>query len=311
VARAHAPLPQKLLKASPRVPVIVGPTGIGKSALAFELALKIGGEIVVADSRQVYERLDIATNKPSAEQRSRVVYHMIDFVDTASTFNAAEYVEGARRAIHDIASRGQTPIVEGGTMLYVDALCDGFSLTGVPPDPELREELSKLDVPSLRERLVAIDPDPGVDLKNPVRMIRAIEILEAAGPPLRSLRRRTPPPWQPLRIGLTADLEVIDRRLEERSNDQVRRGLIAETQAALDAGVPASAPALTGIGYAEALAHIRGELSLEELPAAMARSNRQYARRQLRWWRRDARVRWFAIEPHPVAGILKYVRELE
>src|SRR4029077_3403002 len=129
-----------------RVPVIVGPTGIGKSRLAFELALQTGGEIVVADSRQVYERLDIATNKPSAEHRRLVRYHMIDFVDPATTFNAAEYVEGARAAIEDIASRGRLPIVEGGTMLYVDALCDGFSLTGVAPNKELRDELSRLDV---------------------------------------------------------------------------------------------------------------------------------------------------------------------
>jgi tRNA dimethylallyltransferase len=122
----------------------VGPTGIGKSALAFELALKVGGEIVVADSRQVYERLDIATNKPNEEQRRRVRYHMIDFVDPASTFNAAEYVEGARAAIDDIAARGRVPIVEGGTMLYVDALCDGFSLTGVPPNPALRNQLGSV-----------------------------------------------------------------------------------------------------------------------------------------------------------------------
>ncbi|OLC13891.1 MAG: tRNA (adenosine(37)-N6)-dimethylallyltransferase MiaA [Chloroflexi bacterium] len=294
-----------------RVPVIVGPTGIGKSALAFNLALETDGEIVVADSRQVYQRLNIATNKPSDDQRRRVRYHMIDFVDPAATFNAAEYVQGARDAIDDIAARSRLPIVEGGTMLYVDALCDGFSLTGVPPNRELRDALARLDAASLAERLLALDPDPGVDLRNPVRMIRAIEVLEAAGPPLRRLRRRTAPPWQAVRIGLVADLDVIDRRLEERSKEQVRRGLVAETQAALDAGVPPTAPVLTGIGYADALAHIRGELTLEDLPIAMARSNRRYARRQLRWWRRDDRVRWFPIEPDPMPVILNYVKESE
>lgn len=192
-------------------------------------------------------------------------------------------------------------------MLYVDALCDGFTLTGVPPDPELRAELEQLDVQTLRARLLALDPEPGVDVMNPVRMIRAIEILRAAGPPLKRLRTRTPPDWDPVRIGLTADLSVIDKRLAERSRLQVERGLIAETRAALDSGVPPHAPVLTGIGYAEALAHIRGEISLQELPEAMARSNRQYARRQLRWWRRDPRVRWFEIEPDPLPGILNYV----
>jgi len=148
-----------------------------------------------------------------------------------------------------------------------------------------------------------------VDLHNPVRMIRAIEILEAAGPPLRRLRTRTPPPWLAIRVGLTAPLEIIDQRLAKRSAEQVARGLVAETQDALDAGVPATAPVLTGIGYAEALAHIRGELSLEQLPHAMATSNRRYARRQLRWWRHDHRVRWFDIESDPMPGILNYLNE--
>jgi tRNA dimethylallyltransferase len=289
--------------------VIVGPTGIGKSHLAFRLAVELGGEIVVADSRQVYALLDIATNKPSPDQRARVRYHMIDFVDPATTFNAANYVEGARSVIAGILARGRVPIVEGGTMLYVDALCDGFSLTGVAPNPALRERLYKMDVAALRDRLLELDPDPGVDLQNPVRIVRAIEVLETAGPPLRRLRARTPPPWTPVRVGLTADLGVIDERLAERSRDQVERGLIAETESALRAGVPATAAVLTGIGYAEALGHIRGEITLGQLPFAMAQSNRQYARRQLRWWRRDARVRWFEIEPDPLPVILSYLKE--
>jgi tRNA dimethylallyltransferase len=234
---------------------------------------------------------------------------MIDFVDPSTTFNAAHYIQGARAAIDDIAARGRVPIVEGGTMLYVDALCDGFTLTGVPPNPDLRARLHQMDVAALRERLLRMDPDPGVDLQNPVRMVRAIEVLESAGPPLRRLRKRTPPPWEAVRIGLSADLNVIDSRLEERSRLQVERGLVVETEAALKAGVPATAPVLTGIGYAETLAHIRGEITLEMLPATMAQSNRQYARRQLRWWRRDSRVRWFAIEPDPLPAILKYVGE--
>jgi tRNA dimethylallyltransferase len=291
------------------VPVIVGPTGIGKSRLAFELALELSGEIVVADSRQVYLQLDIATNKPTAEQRRRVRYHMIDFIDPASTFNAAQFLQGARAAIDDIATRGRVPIVEGGTMLYVDALCDGFSLAGVPPNPALRTELEQLTAASLRDRLLALDPDPGIDLQNPVRMIRAIEVLTEAGAPLRRLRKRTPPPWTPVRIGLTADLEVIDQRLADRSRQQVERGLVAETKAALDAGVPATVPVLTGIGYAETLAYIRGECTLDQLPETMAQSNRRYARRQLRWWRRDPRVRWFPIDPDPLPAILNYLKE--
>jgi len=307
VAGADASLPAQLLTAVPRVVVVVGPTGIGKSQTAFDLALALGGEVVVADSRQVYEMLDIATNKPPPEHRERVRYHMIDFVDPRESFNAAQYVQGARSAIEDIVARGRVPIVEGGTMLYVDALTEGFSLAGVPPDAELREQLSALDIDSLRDRLLALDPDPGVDLANPVRVIRAIEVLEAVGPPLKRLRTRSAPAWHLLRVGLTAPLAVIDERLAERSRRQVERGVVQETRDALAAGVPATAPVLTGIGYAEALANIRGEVSLEDLPSVMAASNRRYARRQLRWWRRDPRVRWFEIEPDPMPAILNYV----
>lgn len=308
LAGADATLQAELLNLpSERVVVIVGPTGIGKSQLAFDLAEKIGGEIVVADSRQVYRLLDIATNKPPGEYRRRVRYHMIDFVDPSASFNAADYVRGARDAIAEILGRGHVPVVEGGTMLYVEALTEGLTLGGVPPNAALRRELDLLDLAALRARLVALDPDSRVDVQNPVRMIRAIEVLEAVGPPLQRLRTREAPPWNFVRVGLTASLEVIDKRLERRSREQVARGLVAETQAALDAGVPATAPVLTGIGYAEALAHIRGEVLLADLPTVMARSNRRYARRQLRWWRRDPRVRWFEIEPDPAAAILKYV----
>jgi tRNA dimethylallyltransferase len=307
LAGADAALPAQLLKGP--VVVVVGPTGIGKTSIAFELALRLDGEVVVADSRQVYKMLDIATNKPSPEQRRGVRYHMIDFVDPRQTFNAAQYVGGAREAITDILERGKTPIVEGGTMLYVDALTEGFTLAGVPPDQDLRLELEKLDLSTLRDRLLSLDTDPGVDMNNPVRMIRAIEVLEAVGPPLRRLRQRSAPPWSMCRVGLNAPLDVIDRRLAKRSAEQVERGLVAETQAALDAGVPMSAPVFSGIGYAEALAHIRGDVTLADLPGVMAVSNRRYARRQLRWWRRDPRIKWFEIEPDPVAAILKYVED--
>ena len=244
--------------------------------------------------------LDIATNKPLPEHRDRVAYHMIDFVDPREGFDAAQYVDGARAAIDHIRRRGLTPVVEGGTMLYVDALTEGFNMAGVAPDRALRAELEQLSPDEMRRRLLMIDPDPGVDLQNPVRMIRAIEVLR--------LRQRHKPPWNVIRIGLTAPLEVIDQRLADRSRMQVERGVVAETQAALDAGVPANAPVLTGIGYAEALAHIRGEVSLEDLPSSMAASNRRYARRQLRWWRRDPSITWFEIDPDPLPAILNYVR---
>jgi tRNA dimethylallyltransferase len=272
------------------------------------VARALGGEIVVCDSRQVYDRLDIATNKPSREEMREVRYHLVGIADPRTTYTVFEFVEAANRAIADIAARGRLPIVEGGSMLWADALAEGFSLAGVPPRPDRRAELERLPVAELAGIVRRLDPEATLDERNPVRLVRAIEVLEVAGPPLARLRTRRPPPWTPLRIGLTADLGVVDLRLARRSRRQVERGLVEETRAALAYGVPADAPVLTGIGYAEALAHIRGEVSLEALPEVMARSNRRYARRQLRWLRRNPAITWFDATADPVPGILDFLR---
>jgi tRNA dimethylallyltransferase len=194
-------------------------------------------------------------------------------------------------------------------MLWADALMEGFSLGQVAPRPQRRAELGRMPVERLARLLRSLDPDAEVDERNPVRLVRAIEMLEVAGPPLARLRQRHPPPWKPVRIGLRAPLPVLDRRLAERSREQVARGLVEETRAALDSGVPADAPALTGIGYAEAVAHLRGDVSLDDLPDVMALANRRYARRQIRWLRRDPRIEWFDAESDPVPGILGFLKE--
>ncbi len=292
-----------------RVPIILGPTGIGKSRLAFELARLRCGEIVVCDSRQVYDRLDIATNKPSPDAMRQVRHHLVGVADPRSTYTVFEFVEAANAAIAGIAARGLLPIVEGGSMLWADALAEGFSLAGVPPRPQRRSELRRLPVEELAAMLHRLDPDAAVDTRNPTRLVRAIEVLEVAGPPLARLRTRQRPPWTPVRIGLTADLDTIDRRLAERSREQVARGLIEETRAALADGVPPDAPVLSGIGYAEALMHIRGEVALEELADLMARSNRRYARRQLRWLQRNPAITWFEASQDPVPRILEFLLE--
>jgi tRNA dimethylallyltransferase len=292
-----------------KVPVFLGPTGVGKSRAAFEVARALGGEIVVCDSRQVYDRLDIATNKPSPKEMAQVPYHLVGIADPSTTFNVFHFVRAAREAIAGIGERGRLPIVEGGSMLWADALMDGFSLAEVPPRPDRRAELEALPLQSLVGRLHELDSQATLDERNRARLVRAIEVLEVAGPPLARLRRRVPPPWTPLRIGLTAELATIDARLAARSRQQVERGVVAETRAALAGGVPADAPVLTGIGYAEAAAFLRGELTLEQLPEVMARSNRRYARRQLRWLRRDPRITWFDTEDDAVPSILGFLRE--
>ena len=292
-----------------QVPMILGPTGIGKSRAAFELARELGGEIVVCDSRQVYDRLDIATNKPSPEDMREVRYHLVGVADPRTTYTAFEFVAAANAAIAGVTARGRVPIVEGGSMLWADALAEGFSLAGVPPRPERRAELERVPVAELAGMVRRLDPEARVDERNPVRLVRAIEVLEVAGPPLAERRTRRPPAWTPLRVGLTAALDVIDRRLTERSRRQVERGLVEETRAALANGVPPGAPVLTGIGYAEAVRCIRGEIEPDELPEVMARANRRYARRQLRWLRRNPAITWFDATADPLPAILGFLRE--
>jgi tRNA dimethylallyltransferase len=194
-------------------------------------------------------------------------------------------------------------------MLYVDALADGFTLAGVPRNPELRQQLEAMPPEQLAARLRTLDPEAEVDLRNRVRLVRAVEVLETLGPPLSRVRRRNPPDWEAIRVGLIAPREVIDRRLAERSRQQVDRGLVEETRRVIESGVSPEAPVLTGIGYAEALAHLRGEIRLADLPEVMARSNRRYARRQLTWLRRDQRIRWFEAEPDPLPAILRFLKE--
>lgn len=306
--RPQAALPAELLTQTPgklRVPILVGPTGIGKSRAAFEVARALGAEIVVADSRQVYRELDIATNKPSLEEMRAVPYHMVGVADPRTGFSVHEWARGAREAVAAIAERKRLPIVEGGSILYADVLAEGFNLAGVAPKPDRRRQLETMTLEQLGELLDRLDREAEVDRGNPVRMVRAIEILEVAGPPLSRHRARTPPDWMPVRIGLRAPLPLIDERLRRRSYEQVRRGLVTETRAALERGVPPTAAVLTGIGYREALAHIRGDLTLEKLPEAMAASNRRYARRQLRWLRRDPRIEWIEAVEDPVPAILK------
>jgi tRNA dimethylallyltransferase len=282
---------------------------VGKSDAAFEIARRLAGEVVVCDSRQVYDRLDIATNKPDPERMAAIPYHLVGIADPRGTFNVAEFVPLARAAVEDIWRRGRQPVLEGGSMLWADALLDGFTLGGVPPRPERRAELAAMSVEELAALVERLDPDAEVDRRNRPRLVRAIEMLEAAGPPLARLRRRNPPDWDVIRIGLTAGIEVVEQRLAVRSRRQIERGLLEETQAALDDGVPAQAPVLTGIGYTEAVACLRGDLAAEDLLETMIRSNRRYARRQMRWLRRDDRITWIdTAAQEPVGRVLEVLR---
>jgi len=282
--------------------VILGPTAVGKSRVALELALALHREVVVADSRQVYRRLEIATNKPEPSDRRRVRYHGLDLADPEEGFNVHRYVESVGPVL---ATR--PVVVEGGSNLYVDALMDGLTLAGVPPDPARRAELDKLGTAELAALVRAIDPQAELDFANRVRLVRAIEVLEAAGPPLSALRRRSRPPWEAVRIGLDLSREELAERIAARCRRQLERGLVVETREALEAGVSPSSQALSGTGYAEAVAFLEGRVSAAALPELMARNNRRLAKRQLTGLRRDARITWFRADPDPVPAILSYL----
>ena len=286
------------------MPAVVGPTAAGTSDVAFRLALGLHREVVVADSRQVYRGLEIATNKPSPEQRSRVRYHGLDLADPRTGFNVHRYVEAVAPILAE-----RPVVVEGGTNLYLDALFDGLTLGGVPPDPARRAQLERLTTAELAAAVRRLDPEATVDFANRVRLVRAIEVLEAAGPPLSALRTRVKPPWDAVRIGLLLPKEELAERIRRRCQEQLRRGLVEETREALAAGLEPGSQALSGTGYAEAVAHLQGRVTLEELPDLMARNNRRLAKRQLTWLRRDDRIRWFPAAPDPVPAILSYLEE--
>lgn len=288
----------------PRVLAVLGPTGAGKSDVAFALATRLDAEIVVCDSRQVYRELDIATNKPPPEELARVPHHLVGVADPRGTFTVHDFQRLALEAVREIAARGKVAVLEGGSTLWADALLDGYALPGGAPPQERRAELGSLPLVDLQERLRRLDPEAEVDWQNPRRLVRAIEIVEELGGPLARHRERTPPDWAVERFGLTLPLPVLDQRLRRRSARQVARGLVEETRLALEHGVPPDAPVLSGIGYTEALAYLRGELGPTELLPAMGRSNSRYARRQLRWLRRDPRIRWVEATGEVSARIL-------
>ena len=286
--------------------MVVGPTGIGKTRAALEVASQLGGEVVVADSRQAYQRLHIATNHPPDEYRARVRYHGVEFADPVSEVASVhDFLRVATMAIGGAQERGVPVVVEGGSMLWVDALTEGFNLAGVPPDTARRRQLGAMSREQLADQVRRLDPGADLDFLNPVRLVRAIEILESAGPPLSAHRRRQTAPWLFRRIGLDAEMATVERRLGARSREQVERGLLAETRSALEAGVPRDHPVLTGIGYAEALACLEGEITEAELPERMLMSNRRYAKRQLAWFRRHPATTWLPAEPDPVPAILR------
>jgi tRNA dimethylallyltransferase len=287
------------MPADPAVLFVVGPTASGKTGTAVACALALDGEIVGADSRQIYRDFDIGTAKPSPDERARVPHHLVGTVDPRERYSAGRYVRDAGAAVRDIAARGRTPIVAGGTGLYVRALADGIFAS---PDisPELRAALSARlasdGLPALAAELLARDPAAAdlVDLRNPRRVLRALEVCLASGSPYTALRaeRRGGLPGTVFFAGLLPGRDALRRRIDARAARMIADGLVEETRSLLDR-YGADAPAMDTLGYRETAAAIRTGGETPDLAALIALHTRQYARRQSTWFRAEARIRWY------------------
>lgn len=282
---------------------MVGPTASGKTELALAISRHLPVEILVADSRQVYRGMDVGTASPDAAARAAVPHHLLDVVDPDEPFTVADWVRRTRRLVDEIAARGRVPMLVGGTGLYVSALVDGHDYAGQARSSEgratLAEELLTSGLAPLAERLRRLAPEvaAGIDLRNPRRVLRALERLEAGE---RGAPGGTPFEGPVALVALDRPRDVLYRRIDQRARRLfLADGLLDEVRRLLQAGHGPELRPMSGHGYHEAIAHLGGQLGLEEAIERTARRTRQYAKRQLTWFRHDPRVRWLAAGDRP------------
>jgi len=309
-----APAPAPAAARDPLV-VILGPTAVGKTGLAIQIALTIDGEIVSADSRQVYRYMDIGTAKPSPQELATVPHHLIDIVTPDRAFTLAEYQRAAYQAIADILARDKVPLLVGGTGQYLTAIIEGWSIPEVPPDPALRAELEDFAAThgarALHDRLRAADPAAAarIDYRNVRRVIRALEVWLRTGTPISALQRKSPPAYRILQIGLTRPRSELYARIDARIEEMIAAGLEDEVRALLQAGYTWECPALSGLGYAQWQPYLAGEITLEQVIQAIQRETRAYARRQYTWFRgHDTGICWFDLSQTAPEAVIETVR---
>jgi tRNA dimethylallyltransferase len=295
--------------------VIVGPTAVGKTEIALRLAERLGGEIVSADSRLFYRGMDIGTAKPSRDEQARVPHHLIDVVDPGETWSLALFQQAAREAIHEIHARGRLPFLVGGTGQYVRAVLQGWDLPAQEPDPALRKALERwgneIGGLDLHRRLAVLDPQAArlIDPRNVRRTVRALEVTLGTGRPFSEQRQRSVSPYSLLVIGLKRPRPELYRRVDERIEVMIRSGLIEEVRALLDKGYSPDLPTLSAIGYREMIAHLRGEMTLDEAVAQMKRLTRRFVRHQGAWFsENDPQIHWFEVGPGTIDEIENQIR---
>lgn len=293
---------------------LLGPTAVGKTALSLELAQRFDGEIVSADSRQIYRMMDIGTAKPTAAELALVPHHLIDITTPDVTLTVAEYQALAYAAIDGIHERGRVPFLVGGSSLYVRAVVEGLRIPEVPPNPELRAELEAVLAAEGREalyqRLLELDPATAavIDPLNPRRLLRALEIVMTTGRSKTELEGAEPPPYAILQIGLTRPRDELYERIDRRVVAMVEEGLVEETKALLAAGYAPGLPAMTSLGYREIAAYLRGEMTLEAAIERIQIETHRFVRHQMTWFRKMPNVEWFNLsEPGSEAAIIQRI----
>ena len=297
-----------------RLVAIVGPTGVGKSRVGLQLAQEFNGEIVSADSRQVYRHMDIGTAKPTPEEQSLVRHTVVDIINPGDDFSLAQYQRLACEAIDDIHRRGRLPLLVGGSGLYVWAVLEGWQIPRVPPDAELRRSLEKraaeVGAYRLYQELVAVDPVTAraIDPRNVRRVIRALEVARGSSGPVSRLRGKQAPPYETLIVGLTTGRGDLYRRIDSRVDAMIERGLVDEVRKLNEMGYGSAPPVATGIGYRQIAMYLRGEITLAEAVQQTRTETHRLVRHQYGWFRlKDERIRWFDVQEEPEAQIRELV----
>lgn len=277
---------------------VVGPTASGKSALGLALAHELGGEVVNVDSMQLYRGMDIGTAKLSPAEREGIPHHQLDVWDVTETASVARYQQAALRDIEDIMSRGKTPILVGGSMLYAQALVDDWQFPPTDPQVRAKYEARRADIgtDALHAELARVDPAAAaiIEDKDPRRTVRALEVIELTGKPFKASQppKNGPPRWGTKLLGLRTDSEWLNPRIEKRTRLMFEQGLVEEVEHLQDKGLVADSTAGRAIGYAQVLQAQRGELTWEDAVERTITGTRRYVRRQRSWFNRDKRVTW-------------------
>jgi tRNA dimethylallyltransferase len=299
-----------------RLIAIVGPTGIGKSRLALHLASVFQGEIVNADSRQVYCYMDIGTAKPTPQELATIPHHLIDIINPDDDFSLAVYQEMANKAIDAIFKRGRLPFLVGGTGLYIRAVIEGWRVPGVSPDPQFRYNIEKRivdgNIDEIYQELVLADPEAAakIDRRNVRRVIRALEVRAKTGKAFSKLGRKTSPPFEPFVIGLTVARSELYRNADRRIDDMIERGFVKEVENLLKMGYDFNLPSMSGIGYRQIGQYLRNELTLEAAVQKIKTDTHRFIRHQYAWFRlTDKKIHWFDITQTEDIEIEKAVQE--